>query len=197
MKNWWYYHKWYVILGAVIIAGIANIACNALGLFKKVPDYCIAYVGKTALPKDAVSMLEERFAEISSDFNGDGEVIVQLRQYVDNSQVPGAEADASYYELSSEITLIGDITDCDSYFFIMDDPGLFQKEFHILALPDGSCPDDTDYSTEDKAFLGTDIPALANMELLSQLYIGRRCFYTENKVKNVDKCDELWDSLFQ
>ena len=94
MKNWWYYHKWYVIIGAVIIAGAANIACNALGLFKKTPDYCIAYVGKTALPEDTVSMLKERFAKISSDFNGDGAVIVQLRQYVDNSQSPVAGAEA-------------------------------------------------------------------------------------------------------
>ncbi len=147
-------------------------------------------------------MLKERFARISGDFNGDGEVIVQLRQYIDNSQSPGAGADASYYRLSSDITLIGDITDCDSYFFIMDDPVLFQKEFHILAMPDGSSPGDTDYSTEGKAFPLADIPAFADIgtashEALPELYIGRRYFYNEDKADNIDKCNGLWHSLFQ
>ena len=42
---------------------------------------------------------------------------------------------------------------------------MFHREFHVLASPDGSCPDDLDYSTDDKTILWSDCPILFNMEL--------------------------------
>ena len=213
MKNWWYYYKWYDICGVLLLGMISQLIGNALGLWKKSPDYQIAYIGKKKLPSDTVSSLEQAFSSISKDFNGDGKVIVQVNQYIIDSQP--SDADTLYYEYGSEITLIGDITDCESYFFLMDDPESFQKKFRILASSDGSCPEEMDNSIEDKVIAWSDCPTLSKMELgsysttilgqnlsgdnqdiLSKLFIGRRCFYTENVSENVEKCSELWDSLF-
>lgn len=210
MKNWWYYYKWYVICGAGLMILILYLAGSALGIFQEKPDYQIAYIGEKELPPDTVRALEQAFASISGDFNKDGRTIVKLHQYVSNKQNP----DAVYYEYASEIGLIGDITDCESYFFLMDNPQAFQKSFHVLAAPDGSCPDELDFSTEDKAAVWKDCPVLAslelgtysvsilgeefsgkNQELLSGLYIGRRCFYTDDTADYADQCSELWQRL--
>lgn len=212
MKNWWYYHKWYVICGIILLGIAGSLIGNALGFWHKAPDFQIAYVGKAELPQDTVSALEQAFASLGEDFNGDGEVIVRVNQYISGNQ--NADAETAYYEYASELTLIGDISDCESYFFLMDNPEHFQRNFQLLASPDGSCPDETDYSAEDKVVLWAQCDALSqmdlgfystvilgeeitgsNQELLSGLYIGRRCFYTDKLTDHAESCSNLWDSL--
>lgn len=212
-KNWWYYYKWYVLCGIVLLGIIINVVGSRLGLWTKTPDFQIAYVGRSQLPADTVSALEQAFTSLASDFNGDGEVIVKVNQYING--IGGDDPEASYYEYASEISLIGDISDCESYFFLLEDPDEFQREFQLLALPDGTCPDDTDYSTEDKVIPWAACPPLAgmelgtysssilgekitgsNQELLSGLFIGRRCFFTDSITKHADKCSTLWDTLY-
>lgn len=211
-KNWWHYHKWYVLCGITVFLITANLVGNALGITGSKPDYQIAYVGKDPLPQDTVSTLEEAFASISSDFNGDGKVLVQLNQYT--SPDSDTNADASYYQYAAEVTLIGDITDCESYFFLLEDPEVFQKEYQVLACPDGSCPKEADFSTEDKVIQWKDCPVLTGMKLgnyqetylgqeqsgsnqalLTDLYIGRRCFYGKKTTDHPQDCAALWETL--
>lgn len=212
-KNWWYYNKWYVICGIILLGIIINVVGSYLGLWTKAPDFQIAYVGKASLPADTVSALEQAFSSLASDFNEDGVIIVQINQYTNGLQ--DVDPESTYYEYASEISLIGDISDCESYFFLMDDPDQFQRDFQLLACPDGSCPNDTDYSTEDKVIpwsacplltemdlgtysapiLGKDVSG-SNQELLSSLFIGRRCFFTDDITKHADKCSDLWNMLY-
>jgi len=213
MKNWWYYHKWYVIVGAVLLFIVCSLIGNALGLFKPAPDLQIAYVGKNALPQDTISALQELFTSLAGDYNGDGEIIVQVNQYIRDGQTTDAEA--AHYQYASEITLIGDISDCESYFFLLDDPQDFQQEYQLLAAPDGSCPSQADYSTQDKTIRWADCPLLSkaemgsytetaagkdisgsNQELLQELYLGRRCFYTDQTVEHLEESIVLWEKLW-
>lgn len=212
-KNWWYYYKWYVIIGVILLGVVINLIGNALGLFAKSPDLQIAYIGKAPLPKDTAVALQQTFTALAGDFNHDGEVIIQINQYVRDSNV--ADADTAYYQYASEITLIGDISDCESYLFLMEDPLDFQRNFQLLALPDGSCPDEMDYSIDDKVIVWSDCPMLAEMnlgsytetamgetttgensELLANLFLGRRCFFTDDVTDNLQECSYLWDMLY-
>jgi hypothetical protein len=34
-----------------------------------------------------------------------------------------------------------------------------------------------------------------NQELLSNLYLGRRCFYEEKRTAHADECAQLWNLL--
>lgn len=96
----------------------------------------------------------------------------------------------------------------------MENPEDVQKEFQVLAMPDGSCPADTDFSIENKVFpwkgckvlsersLGNYTTTLfgqtesgSNQELLEKLYLGRRCFYNKKHSKYADECSELWNKL--
>ncbi len=214
MKNWWYYHKWYVIIGVILFLIICNLIGNALGLFRKSPDLQVAYIGKASLPADTAAAIQEAFTSLAADYNHDCEIIVQVNQYVNGNDNP--DADTAYYQYASEITLIGDISDCESYFFLLEDPADFQRTYQLLASADGSCPDSSDYETEGKILQWSDCPVLADMELgtytdtslgqtttgnnqdiLSGLYLGRRCFYTDTVTEHVKECARLWDTLRQ
>lgn len=212
MKNWWYYYKWYVICGILLLGTIGYLIGNALGLWQKSPDIQIAYIGEVPLPSDTTKALEQAFASIAGDFNNDGEVIVQVHPYISGSQ--NTDAEAAYYAYASELTLIGDISDCESYFFLMDNPDDFQRTYHLLADSKGDCPGETDYTTEDKVIGWKDCSLLSHMdlgnysavlsgeevsgsnqELLSGLFIGRRCFYTDQTTDYVNDCCHLWNLL--
>lgn len=212
IKNWWYYHKWYVICGIVLVWILVDIAGNALGLWEKKPDFQIAYVGETALPDNTITALEQAFAELAGDFNDDGECIVKVNQYVLNFRA--ADPDSASVNYASEVLLMSDISACDSYFFLTDDPENLQNSYQIFANCDGSCPDDSDSSVEDKVILWTDCSALTDMELgsytvtaagneitgesqelLSRLSLGRRCFYSGKTVDHLSQCDALWKEL--
>ncbi len=211
-KNWWYYYKWYVVCGIIILLIACDIISSQLGLFEKSPDFQIAYIGETELPQDTVSALEAAFASLAGDFNGDGEIIVQVNQYTNSSENP--VPDTASFAYASEIALIGDIEVCSSYFFLMEDPERIQKEYQILAAFDGSCPDEADDTIEDKVIPWTDCAAFADMELgsysvdvlgqtitgdnrelLSKLFIGRRCFYSDTVTENAESCSDLWTLL--
>lgn len=219
-KNWWYYYKWYVVCAIIVLAITLDVLSSALGLWQKKPDFQVAYIGKSPLSEDAAAYLEQTFASIGRDFNGDGEIIVQINQYVSGN--PTADTDTAYYEYADEISLIGDISDCESYFFLTDDPENLQYKFQILANADGSCPKDTDYSTDGKVIAWNDCPILCGSNLASsssdtishdgaksgeahgesgenllpaELYLGRRCFFTEDLTEHYEQCAELWDLI--
>lgn len=211
-KNWWHYYKWYVVCGIILLGITLSLIRSVLGIGERTPDLQIAYVGKAELPQEAASALENAFASIAEDYNDDGKVIVQLNQYIDGN--PNPDAEMLYYEYASEVSLIGDISSCESYFFLLDDPARFQKQYQILALPDGSCPGEEDHSAEGKFLAWTDCKALAEMELgtysamisgqtvsgdvqelLSGLFLGRRCFYNDNTTENAAQCAVLWDTV--
>lgn len=200
MKDWWYYHKWYVICGIIFIFILTNLTGNAFGWFKKNPDIQIAYVGETRLPDETVNLVQDTFVSLIQDYNNDGEILVQINQFVSGNP-DATDADSISYRQAALITLMGDINNCDSYFFLMENPEDVQMEFQVLAMPDGSCPSDTDFSIEDKVFQWKDCKLLSETDTsdsykpLTGLYLGRRCFYNEKHSDYEDKCSRLWARL--
>lgn len=182
MKNWWYYHKWYVICGVTLVFSIINLIGNKLGWFKDTPDIQIAYIGDLPLSEDTAASVEETFSSLADDYNHDGRILVKINQFVSGTTV--GDLESLSYQQATEIALIGDIDDCTSYFFLMEDPGQVQREFQILAAPDGSCPDEYDLSADDKIIPWD-----------SDLSLGRRCFYNEKRTPHADECSQLWDTL--
>jgi len=182
MKNWWYYHKWYVICGMILLFITIDLIGNKLGWFKDTPDIQIAYIGDTSLTEDTVTSVEETFSSLADDYNHDGKVLIKINQFVSGPSMGDVES-LSYQE-ANEIALIGDIDDCTSYFFLMENPDKIQREFQILASPDGSCPAEYDFSADDKVIPWD-----------SQLYIGRRCFYNEKRTPYANECSQIWDKL--
>ena len=214
LANWFHYHKWWIVVWAFLLLSVGSILWSALGIGKVRPDYVFAYVGDTALPDGCAAALEDALAALGQDVNGDGRVVVELRQYVSNANLDSSE-DTLMYGYAADVTLIADITNGDSYFFLMEDPEGFQKAWQILAGPDGSMPEDGDRSIGGKAFRWSGCPVLAglelggyeakypdqsvitgdNQELLSGLYLGRRGFYDEKQAAKQGTNEALWEIL--
>ena len=207
-KNWWYYYKWHVAVGAVLLYILCDLVCGALGIGETKPDYRVAYVGRNNLPDDTVSALEAVLAAMGEDLNGDGKTVVELRQYAFSG---GDEGGAAY---SAGIKLTADLTECESYFFLLENPAQFQMNYRSLRKLDGSLPEDGDYSADNTYLAWGDCPVLAEMELgeysypllgetvsgssndlVSGLFIARRGFWTEKTSAYPEGADALWEKL--
>ncbi len=209
-ENWFYYNKIWVFAAVVILWILGSMVWNILGIGKVKPDYTISYVGRLKLPQDCVTALETSLAQFGEDLNGDGQVIVLLNQHVvtDNSH-----ADNMTYSYGAQITLLADITENESHFFLLEDPITFQQDYQILSLPDGSAPEDLDYTAMDKVFLWENCPVLSsldlgsyedayldrletgeNQDLLKGLYLGRR-YYVGNAPEHYEDYESLWKIL--
>ena len=197
-RNWWHYHKWHVVIAAVLALCAGNILWNILGIGEIKPDYSIAYVGTTPLSEETAGALRDGLAAISSDLNGDGKVAVELQQYVSMNT---GDSDSLYFAQAARVQLVADITDCKSYFFLLEDPAGFQEATSALCNLDGSLPADGDLTPDGKYVLWGDCPILAQIDLgaaqetVSRLSFARRGFWTEKTVPNAAECNALWDML--
>lgn len=201
-RNWWYYHKWYVAGGILAGAFCLSILWSILGIGRVYPDVSIAYISSIPLTEDTVEALRSGFAEKTPDLNGDGQVVVNLNQYV--SYVPEdqyMDSEMILFSQATQVQMVADISECTSYFFLLEDPHGFQEMSNVLCNLDGSLPPDGDVSADGKYLLWSDCPELAGMELgeaeplISKLAFARRGFWNKKTVDNPEGCAALWDSL--
>ena len=220
-KNWWYYHKRQVAVGVILLVCAADLIGGAIQARRDAPDYSVAYIGSTQLPEDTAEAFTDALEAIGQDLNGDGTVRVALNQYLIYAEDTADEDSAAKeenlsYAYAGQVRLTADFESCDSFFFLMEDPERFQKDYQILARIDGSLPEE-DRSSSLPLFLSwPDSPFLSslslgeyqintlgetitgsNRELLSRLYIGRRGFWTEKTCDHISGCEDLWNHLIE
>ena len=207
-KNWWHYHKWHLAAGLALAVLGAYLVCQALGVGQIRPDYQIAYVGENALPEGTAAAVENAFAALGEDLNGDGRVVVRLNQY---TSAQGAEPGMA---ISGEVALMADLLECESYFFLLEDPEPFQANYHVLCRLDGSRQEEGPWTAEGTYLPWSQCPVLAGMELggysyellgetvtgdsgglASGLYLARRGFWTEKTTAHPEGCAVLWEKL--
>lgn len=193
-RNWWHYHKWHVVFGIAGFAFLLSILLSVLGVGKVEPDYSIAYVGSWQLSSETIQALCQEFAARSTDINGDGKVIVNVNQYI----TPNSDdSNSIYLAQAAQAQLIGDLSLGTSYFFLLEDPELFQSQTFALCGPDGSLPPDDDPEAAGKYLMWTDCPVLKQMDVPSQLVptlaFARRGFRRNNVAANAAECAALWD----
>ena len=208
--NWWYYHKWHVFLSVGLLALGVYLGGRVLGVGQVIPDYQMAYIGSVPLPEDTTVALESALADLGTDCNGDGQVVVRLHQYV----IGDGSGEGAMYAYASSARLMADLDACDSYFFLLEDPETVQKNVQILRRLDGSLPEETDQDYETCSLSWSECPVLCNLSLveytetilnqkivgnnqerLASLFVARRGFWTERTCANIEECDILWDTI--
>ena len=207
-QNWFHYNKLWVAIVALVIWVAGSMLWNVLGIGQVKPDYRFAYVGSRELSEDTVAVLENALASFGTDRNGDGQVKVSLAQHI---TADPNNTDHMMYSYAADMTVLADITEGESTFFLLEDPVSFQLSFQVLANPDGSIPAEDDFMALDKVFLWKNCPALASLELgmfedkfldltetgeiqdiLSGLYLGRRYYYDPDQQKDPQGDNALW-----
>ena len=209
--NWLHYHKIQLAAGALVLGVAGSMLWNVLGIGQIKPDYRFSYIGSRELAAETVSTLENALASFGDDLNGDGRVAVSITQHI---TADPTNTDNMMYGYAADMTVLADITEGVSTFFLLEDPVSFQLSFQILSHPDGSIPAEDDFTALDKVFLWKDCPALASLELgmyednyldltetgeiqdlLSGLYLGRRYFYDPSQQKYPEADDALWRAM--
>ena len=193
--NWLYYHIWPIL----IFAGIALIIGSWIysAATNQPPDYRIAYVGESPLPTSAEAAMKSLFLSLGEDLNGDGKVEVVIKSYNASSN-PGL---APQMAAAAVVGLLTDVQSQESHFFLLEDPAAFQQQYPVLAMADGTVPDEEDRSAEGKVYALRDCPILETQEMdelaryaLNQLYLGRR-YYWGDPPENLAAWEQLWAAL--
>ena len=122
-QNWWHYHKWHVLIGVAVVLIGADWGWNILT--QVTPDYQIAYVGSVPLSEGDGASWETQLAAFGMDCNGDGKVVVQLKQYL-------ASYEDAMYNAAANVRLLADLDGRKSYFFLLEDPEKFQADYEVL-----------------------------------------------------------------
>ena len=211
-RNWWDYHKFWVLLGAVALIGCALLIRDIF--FRPRPDYQVGYVSRTAAPEEVLEHLRARLEELGEDVNGDGRVTVELFTYTVGFDSAGMlDVDAA----SAAITrLTVDLTAGRVYILLLDDPEGFQGRIGALSYLDGAAPplDDPAYGAADWAkmvyawdgcpvltnldlgtytqFLDLSEQRLSGQEAMAGLYIGRRAALNEGQKASFAADEALW-----
>ena len=206
--NWLHYNKLWVAAAALVLWVAGSMLWNVLGIGQIKPDYRFAYVGSRELSEDTVAVLETALASFGADLNGDGRVTVSLTQHI---TADPTNTDNMMYGYAAGMTVLADITEGESTFFLLEDPVSFQLSYQVLAHPDGSIPAEEDFTALDKVYRWKNCPALASLELgmfedkfldltetgdiqelLSGLYLGRRYFIDAGQQAHPEADTALW-----
>lgn len=217
--NWWHYHKW-VVLGS-IAALIAVVWLVKDTVFQVKPDYQIAYVGQSDLPLDTAEALTAALEQFCDDRNGDGQVVLQLNQYILDMNPETDNVDA-YTQMASMTRLSTDLSSNNgSYIYIVENAQQFENTTLALRYLDGTLPDvdipedeQADLDWENMVYRWTDCPVLAGLELgsftgytmlddtpgdsqalLQDFYVGCRGMWNDEQTEGYAKDEVLWQAL--
>lgn len=212
LKNWFYYHKWHLIIAAVLLLVGAELVINALHIGEILPDVQVAYIGKYVIPEDVMNVLSEKLSAYADDADGDGHSLVLVNSYTKPADTEGNETLAAL-SASSTVRLMADLEKRSSFLFFMDDPESFEAGVHILAKPDGTLPESEDDAVKhisDYVVSWNDCPALAALtapdgkitalspetaSYLESLFIARRGFWTDETCAHPEECEAFWNRL--
>ncbi len=214
-RNWWEYHKWWLLLALVFVVGAGFLIHDIF--FRPVPDYEVGFVSKIQPPTEVLEALQAQLEAQGEDVNGDGRVLVELDVYsVGFDPLSMTDADAT----SAAITrLTVDLSSGQVYLLLLDDPEGFQARMGALCYLDGSIPPDdaekhdaanwTDmvYRWEDcpvlagmdlgtyQPFLGVEGPDTDGQSAMAGIYVARRALWTEEQAAGFTADEDLWQKL--
>ena len=97
-ENLWYYHKWLIILGGIIVLFVVIAVVQMFS--KPDADVDLMFVGPWYLSSENKDELEESIRSIAEDYNGDGEKAVDILELTLKSLTMGEGGDQKtmYYD---------------------------------------------------------------------------------------------------
>jgi hypothetical protein len=157
-ENFWYYHKWQVILGVVVLFFVVYFSWDLFT--KENPDYEVAILSETNFPSNQLLELEEVLEQVGEDRNGDGKVVVFVNCYAiasENTQIQDANL-----QMASVTKYMNDMTEGQSMIYMVDDALLkeFQTENPLFRYADETLVEVAGDNYADKGVRWTDYSGL-------------------------------------
>lgn len=187
----WFSYNWpWVLIGGLLLLVI--LYARFLQPRQPEPDYLVSWVGVTALTEEEERAVTDALARLGRDRDGDGEVTVQLRQFIidfamttDNA---GFEDNYSYV-----MRLVGELQTEQCYLFLMDRPELFQYSTGVLQYLDGTAASGEEGSGYDSENWEQMCVPFQPRGLDRPAYLGRRVLFGNRDSEELfPGCDELF-----
>lgn len=154
LKHIWYYYKWYIIAGAVLILLLLDFAVQKKA--QPEPDMQIAVVTARDFDQASQDALSAGLSLLIPDANGDGKVIFAVNYYPYNAETDDTSDPALF--MAGAVQLAADIKYKSSCVYLTDCPKLLiEADPELVAVGNAG-----DYAILDQ------YPALAGLDVLSR-----------------------------
>ena len=187
MRDFWYYHKYHVLIGiGIFLIGIYYLA-EILG--KREPDYELALVcGQTVSDEFCVS-LEEGLKPYLTDVNGDGKVIVRVNSYYYGGETGFREERDASRLMGGAVQLAADLELGISGVYLTDNVEL------LSVGTDGGFQDTWIAWRDSRLLRGLDMPEMVNDSLTTEELTDRLVIGIRSGEKCQTKDRELWNCI--
>ena len=205
--NFWFYHKWHVVIGAAVVLLVAFFIRDMLN--QEHPDYQIGVITQNSYTDTVVEALEKKFEQVGEDLNQDGKVQVQVNVYT----ISDSDKADPNVQMASATKFTADLTEGMSMIFLTDDQSFQkqQKANQMFAYLDGATPpkDETDYTKmrvalkDCKLFqkFDTEAPTVEGKDFLENFSISMRVIKGSAVEGKADKeayyasCKKMFDKI--
>ena len=194
--NFWYYHKFHVLVALFIILAIA--VTFYYRDTSPEPDYQVGFVTTKMYPDDFLDSLERELSRYADDRNGDGVVTVTVNNYMLNSSSEDPQLVAA-----NMARFMGDAELVSSVVFLTDKTNLIyytQEGYFGYYKTAELVPENTDFTVDDVGWDWSNSPIATADEMLrlqkEPLYFTIRPNYGSLIDKNREYYDASW-AFFQ
>lgn len=176
--NFWYYHKWHIVLGVAAVLVVVWLTVSTLQTVK--PDYTVGMLTQKTYPEAMLDSFSKEIAKYGKDLNGDGKVVVQIVQYSLPVQTSsGADSLSSVSSQRQDVQMlqvyqakfVADLTSGTSMIFITDNESFQHQEKteRMFAYLDGRTPPDNAVDFDNMRIAFEKCPRHAGMNLSYQI----------------------------
>lgn len=114
-QNFWYYHKWHVLIA--IVAAIVAIVMIQNAMTRENPDYVVGLITDRIPSQETLDHIAGQLELCAPDRNGDGQVLVQVTDY------EVGESDNPQIVMASTTKLAGDFQTGNVMLYLCDETG--------------------------------------------------------------------------
>lgn len=194
LANWWFYHKFHVLIGALALLLVLYFLLQSRGTLPA--DYTVGWVGSDDLSSETAEQIAESLAQYGEDLNGDGKVHVEIHQMpMDLSAVLGRGGAGNEEERANILALEADMSACQSVIFLTDDPAAFWGYTGALLYRDGTEPEPEAEDWENMVVAWSGCLGFGESPTGYELYLGCRGCWQENQRENWEQSWALWENL--
>lgn len=157
IDNIWYHYK-YVIIIALAAIVVFSIALSQ-SFSQKEPDIFVYHISTSGLTASSKESFQKTMAIISKDYNGDGQVTIDLKEEV---YVPSLQTVQAYGELSVTESFNLELALGECMIYIMDKNFYTGNKQYMKNLNEvlGYIPE---FAYDERAILLTDLPGYKNL----------------------------------
>lgn len=190
MANWWRYH-WYLVLMGAAAVGLA-VYFGSSWAAARPADYSVIWVGGQYLPDETEKALADALAAYGEDVNGDGQVVVRIRQIALDLRAVAERGTSGQQEYADLLALDADLNCGQSTVFLLEDPEAFQAYSGALLYLDGAEPPAGASDWENMTVSWQDTVGPLPDGAHAPLWLGCRGCWKEEQRENWESARQFW-----